>query len=261
MTPSYKTAYETVLFDVAEHIATITLNRPEVMNCFNQQMLDEFAEIWRICRHEDDIHAVVLRAAGERAFSTGVDRKLGRFRHPNPLSEDDPGFWLGAKQNRVWKPLILAIHGLFAGGAFYWLNESDVAICSEEATFFDPHTTYGMASALEPAALLRRIPFGEVMRIALFGNEERVSATKALTIGLVTEVTTREQLWERAHALATRLAAKPPLAVQGTVKAVWDSLSMTIEASRSVPLMYTQLINPKTKLEFASGAEPAWEIR
>ena len=79
MTPSYKTAYETVLFDVADHIATITLNRPEVMNCFNQQMLDEFAEIWRICRHEDDIHVVVLRAAGERAFSTGVDRKLGRF--------------------------------------------------------------------------------------------------------------------------------------------------------------------------------------
>ena len=115
MNPSYKTAYETVLFDVADHIATITLNRPQVMNCFNQQMLDEFSEIWRICRHEDDIHAVVLRAAGERAFSTGVDRKLGRFRHPNPLSEDDPGFWLGAKQNRVWKPLILAIHGLFAG--------------------------------------------------------------------------------------------------------------------------------------------------
>ena len=63
------------------------------------------------------------------------------------------------------------------------------------------------------------------------------------------------------RSLAARLAEKPPLAVQGTVKAVWDSLSMTIEASRSVPLMYTQLINPKTKLEFASGAERAWEIR
>jgi enoyl-CoA hydratase/carnithine racemase len=255
-------AFETVLFDVgADHIATITLNRPEVLNCFDQRMLDEFAQIWRICRHEDDIHVVVLRAAGDKAFSTGVDRKLGRFRHPNPLSEDDPGFWLGAKQNRVWKPLIVAVHGMCAGGAFYWLNECDVAICSEDATFFDPHTTYGMASALEPAALLRRISFGEVMRMALFGNDERISAAKALAIGLVSEVVSRDQLWERAHVLATRLAAKPPLAVQGTVKAVWDSLSMTIEASRSVPLMYTQLINPKTKTAFDPGAERNWEIR
>jgi enoyl-CoA hydratase/carnithine racemase len=255
-------AYETVLFDVAATgVATITLNRPAVMNCFNQQMLDEFGQIWRICRNEDDIRALVLRAAGDRAFSTGVDRKQGRFRHPNPLSEDDPGFWLGAKQNRVWKPLIVAIHGLCAGGAFYWLNESDVAICSEEATFFDPHTTYGMTSALEPAALLRRIPFGDVMRLALFGNDERISAAKALTIGLVTEVVAREKLWDRANVLAERLAEKPPLAVQGTVKAVWDSLSMTIEASRSVPLMYTQLINPLTKKEFQPGVEHSWEIR
>jgi len=185
MTGSSDHSFETVQFVVDDdHVATITLDRADVMNCFNQQMLDEFGEIWRICRADDAIHAVVLRAAGDRAFSTGVDRKQGRFRHPNPLSEDDPGFWLGAKQNRVWKPLILAIHGMFAGGAFYWLNECDVAICSDDATFFDPHTTYGMASALEPAALLRRIPFGDVMRLALFGNDERISAQRALTIGL-----------------------------------------------------------------------------
>lgn len=254
--------FQTVLFEVADDgVATITLNRPEVMNCFNQPMLDEFGEIWRICRGEDDIRAIVLRAAGEHAFSTGVDRKQGRFRHPNPLSEDDPGFWLGAKQNRVWKPLILAVHGMFAGGAFYWLNECDVAICSPDATFFDPHTTYGMASALEPAALLRRIPFGEVMRMALFGNDERISASRALIIGLVSEVVEREHLWDRAQALAQRLAEKPALAVQGTVKAVWDSLSMTLDACRSVPLTYTQLINPLTKTEFRPGAERSWELR
>ena len=255
-------SYETVKFEVdAGHVATITLNRPEVLNCFNQKMLDEFIAIWRICRARDDIHAIVLRAAGDRAFSTGVDRREGRYRHPNPWSEDDPGFALGAKQNRVWKPLILAIHGMFAGGAFYWLNECDVAICSEDATFFDPHTAYGMASALEPASLARRIPFGEVMRIALFGNDERVSATRALAIGLVTEVTTRDELWGRAHQLAKRLAEKPPLAIQGTVKAMWDSLSMSPDAARSVPLMYPQLVNGQTKTEFDPGVEREWELR
>jgi enoyl-CoA hydratase/carnithine racemase len=118
-----------------------------------------------------------------------------------------------------------------------------------------------MASALEPAGLLRRIPFGDVMRLALFGNDERISAARALSIGLVTEVLSRDQLWDRAHVLAKRLAEKPALAVQGTVKAVWDSMSMTVEASRSVPLMYTQLINPVTKTEFNPGAERNWEIR
>lgn len=254
-------SFETVQFEVAEHVATITLNRPQVLNSFNQAMLDEFARIWRICRTDDDIRAIVLRAAGERAFSTGVDRRAGRTRHPNPWSEDDPGFFLGAKQNRVWKPLICAVHGMCAGGAFYWLNEADVVICSSEATFFDPHTTYGMASALEPAGLVRRIPFGEAMRIALFGLDERVSAERALAIGLVSEVTDPGELRKRAHTLALRLAAKPPLAVQGTVKAVWDSLSMSPHAAREQPLVYPQLANPLSSVDFDAASRPDWELR
>src|SRR5258708_32975476 len=184
-------------------------------------MLDVFAAVWHSCRTDDDIRVVVLRANGERAFSTVLDRKEGRFRHPNPFSEDDPGQFLGAKQHRVWKPLVCALHGMVAGGAFYWVSEADVVICADDTTFFDPHTTYGMASALEPAALLRRMPFGEVMRIALFGLDERMSAERALQVGLVSEAVPRDALFKRAEVPAGRLAAKPPLAVQATVKAVW----------------------------------------
>jgi enoyl-CoA hydratase/carnithine racemase len=255
------TQFQTVLFDVSEHVATITLNRPDVLNSFNQQMLDEHAQIWQRCRADDDIRAVVLRAAGDRAFSTGVDRKNGRVRRENPFSADDPGMFLGAKQNRVWKPLICAVHGMCAGGAFYWLNEADVIICSEEATFFDPHTTYGMVSALEPVGLARRIPIGEAMRIALFGLDERMSSTRAHTIGLVSEVVPREDLWDRAATLAGRLAAKPPLAVQGTVKAVWDAFSMSPGAAREVPLHYTQLGNPGSQLDLGAVEKPKWELR
>jgi enoyl-CoA hydratase/carnithine racemase len=253
--------YETVEFAVAGHVATVRLNRPERMNSFNQKMLDEFQEIWLRCRTDDDIHVVVLAANGERAFSTGVDRTDGRTRHPNPWSEDDPGFFLGAKQNRVWKPLIAAVSGMCAGGAFYWINEADVVICSEDATFFDPHTTYGMVSALEPAGMLRRMPFGEMMRIALFGLDERMSAKRAREIGLVSEVLPREQLDARAAELAARLASKPPLAVQGTVKAVWDSLSMSLHGSREIPLHYPQLGNSVGKIEMGSVPRTAWELR
>jgi len=253
--------YQTVLFDVTDHVATITLNRPEVMNAFNQEMLDEFIAIWKGCRIDDDIHVVVLRAAGERAFCTGVDRKAGRFRHENPFSAEDPGLSLGAKQNRVWKPLIVAVHGMCAGGAMYWLNEADVIICSEEATFFDPHTTYGMVSALEPVGLMRRIPIGEAMRWALFGLDERMGAQRAYNIGLVSEVVPREELWARADVLARRLATKPPLAVQGTVKAMWDSFSMSPGAGREVPLHYTQLGNPGSELDMGAVEKPKPEVR
>lgn len=258
-----KVTYETVQFDLTDNVATITLNRPDVLNAFDQRMLDEFAEIWKRCRVDDDVHVVVLRAAGGRAFSTGVDRKAGRTRHPNPWSADDPGFFLGAKQNRVWKPLLCAVNGMCAGGAFYWVNEADVVICSADATFFDPHTTYGMLSALEPAALARRVPFGEAMRIALFGLDERMGAERAYSIGLVSEVVPGDldALWARAHTLALRLATKPPLAVQGTVKAMWDSLSMSPHAAREVPLIYPQLTNPVSQTEFRPGQRIEPEIR
>jgi enoyl-CoA hydratase/carnithine racemase len=257
------TEFQTVLFEVADHIATVTLNRPEVLNSFNQPMLDDFAEVWKRCRLDDDIRVVVLRAAGDRAFSTGVDRKAGRTRHPNPWSQDDPGLFLGAKQNRVWKPLICAVHGMCAGGAFYWINEADVVISSSDATFFDPHTTYGMLSALEPAGLARRIPLGEAMRIALFGLDERMGAERAYSIGLTSEVVpgSREEVWARADVLARRLSDKPPLAIQGTVKAVWDSLSMSPHASREIPLIYPQLSNPLAQTEFTPGPKITPEIR
>ena len=67
--------FETVLVDVAGHVVTVTLNRPQAMNSFNQRMCDEFEAIWRRVREDDDIHVVVLRAAGDRAFCTGVDVK------------------------------------------------------------------------------------------------------------------------------------------------------------------------------------------
>jgi enoyl-CoA hydratase/carnithine racemase len=120
-----------------------------------------------------------------------------------------------------------------------------------------------MLSALEPAGLARRIPLGEAMRIALFGLDERMGAARAYSIGLVSEVVAggEAELWNRAQVLAQRLADKPPLAIQGTVKAVWDSLSMSPQAAREVLLVYPQLSNPLSQTEFKPGKGPEPEIR
>lgn len=241
--------YTTILVDKANHIATATLNRPQAMNSFTKTMMDEFHHFWRSVAEDDDVHVVVLRAAEGRAFSTGVDVKAaqepgGAVMHENVWTAADPGEKLGPKMNRCWKPVVAALHGMCAGGAFYWISECDIVICSDEASFFDPHVTYGMTAALEPIGLTYRMPLGEVLRMALLGNDERISAATALRIGLVSEVVPRVQLWDRAHALAEIIAAKPPAAIQGTVRAIWESLDMSRTTALQTALKYCQLGNP-----------------
>jgi len=256
--------FETVLFTVGDdHVATITLSRPEVLNAFNQQMCEEFRELWSLIRGDDSVHSVVLRAAGDRAFSTGVDVKAPLQFPANVWSQADPGDWLSPKANRVWKPVVCAVQGMAAGGAFYWINESDIVICSPEATFFDPHVTYGLTAVLEPIGLTRRVPLGEALRIALMGLDERVSAERALAIGLVTEIADRQELWARAHQIAASIASKPPAAVQGTVRAIWESLDVGRSVALARGLAYTQIGNPLSEgtVDRAAVTRPEFRIR
>jgi enoyl-CoA hydratase/carnithine racemase len=237
--------FETILFDVgADGVATVTLNRPDSLNAFDRRMVSEFSSVWTEVRENAHIRAVVLQAEGDRAFCAGVDVKTWREDPENPFHQEDPGASLSPKTNKVWKPLVCAVQGMAAGGAFYWLNEADLIVCSEDATFFDPHVSYGMTAALEPIGLTRRIPLGEVLRIALAGLDERVSADRAREIGLVNEVVPGDRLRTRAHELAAAMAAKPAAAIQGTVRAIWESLDVGRTAALDRGLAYTQLGNP-----------------
>ena len=169
----------------AAHVATITLNRPDSLNSFNRTMCEEMAEAWRIVKLDDSVNAVVVRAAGSRAFSAGLDIKSPYGQPDNVWNHEDPGEYLSPKWQKMWKPVVCAVQGMCTAGAFYFVNESDVVICSDDATFFDSHVSAGLVCALEPIGLMRRVGLGETLRIALMGNDERVSADTALRIGLV----------------------------------------------------------------------------
>mgnify|MGYP003351991770 CR=1 FL=1 len=180
-----------------------------------------------------------------------------------PFDQDNPGASLGPKQNSVWKPVITAVQGLCCGGAYYWINESDIVICSKDAQFFDPHTTFGMVCAVEPTGLLARIPYWEIMRMILMGNNERISAATALRISLVSEITPRDTLWARAHELATMIAAKPAAAIQGSVRAVWEALDLPHTAAVRYALKFCQLGNPIGTREVDRWSMPksSWVLR
>ncbi len=257
MNPGTPTKFETLLLDVDAdaHVATITLNRPDQLNAFNRTMCEEMAHVWRRVKLDDSVHAVVLRAAGERAFSAGLDVKAPYGQPDNVWNHEDPGEALSPKWQKMWKPVVCAVHGMCTAGAFYFINESDVVICSTDATFFDSHVSAGLVCALEPIGLMRRIGLGEALRIALMGNDERVSADTALRIGLVSEVVAPEQLWDRAHEIAATIAAKPPSATQGTVKAIWESLDKPYRAALEQGLIYTRLGNPLGTAELAAQGD------
>lgn len=241
-------AYETILFEQGpDKVATITINRPKAMNAFNRKMCEEFRDVWERIRVDETINAVVLRASPGRAFCPGVDVRDQSggsvLMYDDLWAQVDPGELLGPKQNKLWKPVVTAVHGMCAGGAFYWVNESDIVICSEDAEFFDPHVTYGMVAALEPIGLRQRVPLSEVLRMVVLGNDERIGAATALRISLVTEVVKREALWDRAHTLAAKIAAKPSAATQGSVRAIWESLDVGRSAALQMGLKYCVLGN------------------
>lgn len=244
--------YQTIVVETSpEGVATVMLNRPQVLNAFNDAMRAEFSQLWSELRSDDKIRAVVLAAAGDRAFCTGVD-VTERLDSESPFLDrqqpwaehEDPGRELSPRRNEVWKPVIAAVHGMCAGGAFYWIADCDIVLCSPEATFFDPHVTYGLVAALEPIALRYRMPFSDVMRMALLGLHERMTAERALSIGLVTEIVPRPSLLARAQELARVIAGQPAAAVQGTVKALWQSLDVSRGQALATALLYTQVGNP-----------------
>ena len=249
-----------ITFEVDDHIATITLNRPEAMNSFDDDMGREMHWAWETVRDTDAVHVAVLQANGDKAFCTGVDVKGGAtwFVKDNVWNTFDPGLSLAPKMHhRCWKPVIAAVHGLCAGGAQYFLNEADIIICADDAVFFDPHANASIVSALEPIGMVARgVPLGDVLRWALMGTEERITAETALRLGLVTEVVARADLRSRARAIAASIAARNPRAIQGTVRAIWESLDMTRSMAIQNGMAYTQIGNDPSGLAPGRKNEP-----
>ena len=264
----------TIRYRSEDGVAWVTLNRPDVLNAFNTQMLTELRSVWRALRTDDSVRCVVLGAEGERAFCTGVDRAeamgdaAGRQFGAvgGPFHFDDPGEWLGPKSNDLWKPVIAAVRGIACGGAFYLLGEVDIIIAADDATFFDPHVTYGMAAVFESVHMLQRMPLGEVLRMQLTGAYERVSAQRAYEIGLVSEVVAPGELAPSAERLARVIASQPPLAVQATLRTVWAAQDLPRRQALDAGVALVAAGNtPEALAEgqraFSSGERVEWRVR
>jgi enoyl-CoA hydratase/carnithine racemase len=269
------TSYETVRYDVVDGVGWVVLDRPDVMNAFDARMLDELSQIWRSARGDDDVRVLVLTGAGDRAFCTGIDRSGiaadgtadgGVGFVGSPFHLDDPGAKLGPKSNDLWKPVIAAVNGIACGGAFYLLGECDILIAADEATFFDPHVTYGMPATYESILLVGRMPLGEVLRMQLTGAAERLSAQRAYEMGLVSEIVPRDDLHAAAERLAAAIAASPTIAVQATLRAIWTAFEhgrrVALDQGYAFAALGTNLDTLREgQGEFTAGKRTEWRLR
>jgi enoyl-CoA hydratase len=244
-------------------------NRPDQLNAMNAQMREELGVAWKELDADPDVRVIVHTGEG-RAFQTGVDVTeiatdgVGMERYRESVERWDLHFtsW----QQQVWKPVITAVNGICAGGAFHWVAEADIVIAASDAEFFDPHVSVGQVVAIEAIALLRKMPVESVMRMALVGRHERMTAQRAYELGMVSQVVDPpERLRDEAQALAETIARNSPAAMAATKKALWGALETGLtEACRQGAQHLVSMWGHPDQTEgpraFAEKREPRWVV-
>jgi len=265
-------ADQTVLFEVENRVATITLNRPERLNAMNRELRDELRAAWLRVKSDPEIWCAIVTGAG-RAFSTGADVEslaTGGFRQPDAWSElaihERIRQLPFPRRLMVHKPVIAAVNGIVGGASLDLVTESDIPIASERAEFLDPHVSLGYVSSHEMVNMARRVPVAYCLRMALLGTKERIGAEKAAAIGLVTEVVAHEYLMTRARELARLVCENAPLAVWGTKMGILRGLGLPIEHAEEIAAGYLEVVeqsedHAEGPRSFIEKRKPAWKAR
>jgi enoyl-CoA hydratase/carnithine racemase len=243
-------------------------DRPDQLNAMNSAMRDEFADAWLELDRDPAVRVIVHTGNG-RAFQTGVDVSeiagdgVGFERYRESVENWDLHFT--AWQQGVRKPVITAVNGICAGGGFHWVAEADIVIAASDAQFFDPHVSIGQVVAIEAIGLMRKMPAEAVMRMALVGRHERMSAQRAYELGMISEVVDPpERLREAAQELAEKIAHNSPAAMAATKRALWGSLELGLTdacraGAQDLVSMWGHPDQTEGPAAFAERREPEWQ--
>ena len=231
-----------VLYEVRDHIAWITLNRPQAMNAISENIRAGIPEALARAEADDEVRVIVFSGAGERAFCAGADVKgfnavesLVKYRQGRAHTH-----WIGAF-DRARKPMIAAIHGYCLGGGLEIALACDIRIAAEGATFGLPEVSRGtLPGSGGTQRLARMVGLGRALDIAL--SADHVSAEDALRMGLISRLVARAELMASAEALAQRIASHAPLSVLLVKEAVRGSLDTDLPTGLRVEADLSALI-------------------
>jgi enoyl-CoA hydratase/carnithine racemase len=220
-------AYETLDVHEIEGVGWLVFDRPAVGNAMDATMLAELERAWAELDADPAVRVIVNTGNGD-AFQTGLDVKQ-LATDKDALREQsrrtrDATLKLTAWHCGVRKPVIAAVNGVCAGGGLHFVADADIVIASSTATFTDPHVSIGQVSAYETIGLVRKSPMEPIVRMALTGRYERITADRARQLGILSEVVEPERLRGAAADLAAKIARNSPAAMAATKAALWGAL-------------------------------------
>ena len=230
-------AGERISVDQANHVATLTLNRPEKHNAFDGLALEEFGDCMAELSSDEDTRAIIITGAG-KSFCAGSDtayiseiqadmgKAAGRFNFDKPFG---PYQVLPSSLSKCPKPTIAAINGFTSGIAMALISLCDYRIASELASFTPQFVNFGLAAEMGISYTLPRITSLPVALEFLSTGEKR-DAAWAKECGLVREVTSPEGLMESAMTFANKLASMPPVSVESIKRLVYQAINPGFEA-------------------------------
>ena len=218
-----------LIFEVRDRIATITINRPEVMNAMDPETYKELSEAWIEVRDNPEIWAAIITGAGNKAFTAGADLKKTVTQRPEKwelfLTQKDQLLNRGLE---VWKPIISAVNGYCLGGGVTLLLATDIRIASSNATFGLSEVKRGLIPANGGTQrVLRQLPYPVAMDILMTGRN--FSAEEALRYGLINEIVPQEELMNRAFEYARQIVENAPLAVRSVKELAVKSQYLSLQ--------------------------------
>jgi len=222
-------AYETLLFEVKEGIAYVTINRPKVLNALNDQVISELEQVFTSIKEDDQVKAVILTGAGEKAFVAGADITqlvdLNTLQGKNFARKGQEVFCL---IESLGKPVIAAVNGFALGGGCELAMSCTLRIASTKAKLGQPEVNLGIIPGYGGTQRLSRlVGKGRAMELLITGR--MVDAQEAYQMGLVNKVVEPEELMEEAEKLAKTIMSKGPIAVKLAMEAVNRGLEVSLE--------------------------------
>src|SRR5258705_1744363 len=229
-------------FTLEDHVATITINRPERMNAMDTEHYNALSAAWVRVRDDPAVRVAIITGAGEKSFSAGADLKSFVGAQP-PLSE-----LLLTQKNQilnrgleVWKPIVAAVNGYCLGGGMTLLLATDLRIAAEHATFSVAEVKRGVFPANGGTQrIAQQLPHVIAMELLLLGDS--IDAQTALRWGLVNRVVTAGALMETARDFATRLARNAPLAVQAAKELAIRSRDVDLRTGLRMEELFLRLL-------------------
>jgi enoyl-CoA hydratase len=221
--------YENILFEIKNHTALITINRPDKLNALNGHTIDELENVFESIKHNSGVFVIVITGSGVKAFVAGADiAELNKLDVMSAKEFSEKGNRVFRKIETIDKPVIAAINGFALGGGCELALACHIRIASENAKFGQPEVNLGIIPGYGGTQRLARlVNSARALEIILTGD--MISAEEALRIGLVNKVFSQAELISKTLELAEKISSKGQQAIRFALKAVkaTDNISLT----------------------------------